>query len=86
MLNDFATASWFVPIVVLVAIAAVALLAFEIVMLISAIQNDKLSSTAKTWWIVGMCFVHPFIALAYYFMVLKGPIRKWGGLSRVHEI
>jgi len=73
MLNSFATASWLVPIAVLVAIVVVALLAFEIVMLINVIQNDKLSSTEKSWWFVGMCFVHPFVALAYYFMILKKP-------------
>lgn len=78
MLNNFATASWFVPIVVLVAIVVVALLAFEIVMLINVIQNDKLSSTEKTCWIAGMCFVHPFVALAYYFMILKKPRTEVG--------
>ncbi|HEY5266868.1 MAG TPA: hypothetical protein VIJ40_08655 [Acidimicrobiales bacterium] len=55
-----------------------AVLAFEILVIINAIQNVTLSATANAWWIVGMFLVHPFVAIAYYFMEYKMP-RKGPG-------
>lgn len=73
MFNNFAIVAWSAPIFVLVAIVALAVLAFEIFMVISAVQNDKISTTAKAWWVVGMFLVHPFVAVAYYFTEYKKP-------------
>jgi len=64
---DLALAASIEPIFILVALVAVAVLAFEIVMIINAIHNENISATAKTWWVVGMFLVHPFVAFAYYF-------------------
>lgn len=46
-------------------------LAFEVWMIINAIQNRELSDTAKLLWLLGMVFIHPFVAIAYYFMVYR---------------
>lgn len=71
MFNIFAVDAWILPIFALVAIVAVALLAFEILMIVNAIRNVKLSASAKAWWVVGMFLVHPFVAIAYYFVEYK---------------
>jgi len=45
----------------------VAILIFEIAMIISAIQNKHISQTARVWWVIGMFLVHPIVAVIYYF-------------------
>lgn len=51
----------------LVAIVVLLLLAFEVWMLVDAALNKKISDRAKTWWIIGMFLVHPFVAIVYLF-------------------
>ncbi|HEV3187846.1 MAG TPA: hypothetical protein VGZ04_07340 [Acidimicrobiales bacterium] len=75
MSNDLAVAPWFGPLFVLVALVAVAVLAFEILMILNVLRNDKLSATARAWWIVGMLLVHPFVAIAYRLTHYEKPRR-----------
>jgi hypothetical protein len=58
-----------VPIIGVVVIAVVALLffAFEIWMIVDVALNKAISDKAKTWWIIGILFIHPFVAIAYFF-------------------
>ena len=46
-------------------------LIFEILMLISAIQNKHITTDRRVLWIVGMFLIHPFVAIAYYFTDYK---------------
>ena len=43
-------------------------LAFEIWMLVDVFNNRKVPKYHKLWWIVGMFIIHPFVALAYFFV------------------
>ncbi len=52
------------PIIIL---AALLISAFEIWMIVDVAINKKISDKAKTWWIIGMVIIHPFIALVYFF-------------------
>jgi hypothetical protein len=52
-------------------IVLLAILAFEIAMFISVICNKHISGKAKALWIIGMLFIHPFVAIAYYFTDYK---------------
>jgi hypothetical protein len=52
---------------IIAAILIVAILVFEIAMLVSAIGNKHIDGSTKTLWIVGMFLIHPFVAIAYYF-------------------
>jgi len=76
MLNSLVMATWFWPMFVLAALLALAVLAFEILMIVNAVQNDSLSGTARIWWVVGMLLVHPFVAIASYFTDYKKPRRS----------
>jgi hypothetical protein len=73
MLNSLVMATWFVPMFVVAALLALAVLAFEILMIVNAVNNASLSGTARAWWVVGMLLVHPFVAIAYYFTDYKKP-------------
>ena len=53
--------------IVVVAVIALIILAFEIWMIIDAALSKHLSDKAKAWWIGGMLLVHPFVAIAYFF-------------------
>jgi hypothetical protein len=57
------------PIILLVVILVVAFLffAFEIWMIVDVALNKAISDKAKAWWIIGMLFIHPFVAIAYFF-------------------
>lgn len=44
---------------------------FELLMFINAIRNTTISDNRKILWIIGMLFVHPFVAIAYYFTDYK---------------
>jgi hypothetical protein len=48
-------------------IIALAILAFEVWMLVDVIQNRKISDQSKILWIIGMLLIHPFVAMIYYF-------------------
>lgn len=52
---------------VMIIILCVAILAFEISMLIDVIRNDQINSNTRTFWIVGMLLIHPIVAIFYYF-------------------
>lgn len=54
---------WF-PVLILVVLL---LFAFEIWMIVDAALNNKLTDKAKTWWIIGMLIIHPFVAIVYFF-------------------
>jgi hypothetical protein len=44
-----------------------AILVFEIAMVVSVIRNRSMSDTRQILWIVGMLFIHPVVAIVYYF-------------------
>ncbi|MFA5004333.1 MAG: hypothetical protein WC498_03605 [Candidatus Saccharimonadales bacterium] len=46
-----------------------AILAFEVWMFVDAVRNPKLTDNEKLIWCLGMIFVHPVIAIVYYFIV-----------------
>lgn len=51
------------------------ILAFEIWMLVDALQNDHISDTARIWWVLGIVFIHPFVAIIYYFTDYQKNVR-----------
>lgn len=55
------------PVMLVLAAAALAVLVFEVFMLVSAIRNPFITPTARALWIVGMLLVHPVVAIVYYF-------------------
>jgi|GEM_PF-2645176 len=60
--------------VVLLAIVVGALiLIFEVKMFIAALKNPYLNDTEKAIWCVAMLLIHPFVALAYYFLEDQKP-------------
>jgi hypothetical protein len=70
MLTRFAILDLGVPEVFIV-IILLAVLTFEIFMILSALQNKRLSDSTRALWIIGMLLVHPFVAVAYYFTDYK---------------
>jgi hypothetical protein len=48
-----------------------AVLAFEIMMLVHVIKNKNISSDRRLLWILGMLFIHPVVAIAYFFTDYK---------------
>lgn len=63
--------SIFTPIAVILLLLILAILIFELVMLINVIGNNYISGSTKLLWILGMLLIHPFIAIAYYFTDYK---------------
>lgn len=57
-------------------VLALLVLAFEIWMFFDCVLNKKLSDKAKVWWIIGMLLLHPFVAIAYYFIARRGLAKK----------
>jgi len=55
--------AWLQVIIVL----AILIAAFEIWMIVDVALKKNLSDKAKTWWIIGMIIVHPFVAIFYFF-------------------
>ncbi len=55
--------AWLPIIILIVLLIAI----FEVWMIVDAALNKKISDKAKTWWIIGMFIIHPFVAIAYYF-------------------
>ncbi|HEV2403339.1 MAG TPA: hypothetical protein VGS08_04000 [Candidatus Saccharimonadales bacterium] len=45
-----------------------AILIFEIVMFVHVIRNRKIAFNEKVLWAIGMLVLHPFVAIAYYFV------------------
>ena len=62
--NYLIFAGLMMPILVLIGLA---ILAFEIWMLVDLIRNPELSDERKILWAVGMILIHPIIAIVYYF-------------------
>jgi hypothetical protein len=52
------------PIIIVIAIL---IFAFEIWMIVDAAINKVITDKAKTWWIIGMLIIHPFVAIVYFF-------------------
>lgn len=52
----------------LLILGAAAVLAFEVWMFVDAVQNRRLTSEERILWCLGMLFIHPFVAIAYYFI------------------
>lgn len=48
-----------------------AVLAFEIIMLVDAIKNPRITTDRRVLWIVGMLLIHPIVAIVYYFTDYK---------------
>lgn len=44
------------------------ILAFEIWMLVDVIRNKHVPTEHKVWWIIGMCLIHPIVAIVYLFV------------------
>jgi hypothetical protein len=61
--NSWHLGAW-LPVLIVIALL---ILAFEVWMIVDAALNKKISSKAKTWWIIGMVIVHPFVAIVYFF-------------------
>jgi hypothetical protein len=71
MITSFAFLGLLSPVGMLIALFVLAVLVFEIVMFVNVIQNPRVSRNAKIFWIVGMLLLHPFVAIAYYFISYK---------------
>jgi uncharacterized membrane protein YhaH (DUF805 family) len=54
------------------AIIGVALLVFEIMMFVDAIQNKRLTDTEKWLWCIAMICLFPLVAVFYYFIARSG--------------
>jgi len=67
MLSAFAIFGLSAPLSIIVIIALLLILIFELAMLVSAILNQQISGNVKALWIVGMLLIHPFVAIGYYF-------------------
>jgi hypothetical protein len=59
------------PFIVVIALVILAFLFFEIAMFVSTILNKSLSTTKKLLWLIGMLLIHPFVAIAYYFICYR---------------
>ena len=62
-----------IAVVVLIILAVALILLFEIWMFIDVIRNEQISSDRKLLWCLGMIFIHPFIAIIYYFTDHRRP-------------
>jgi hypothetical protein len=71
MLNSFALLGLGLPLFLIVAIIGAAILVFEVMMIISAVTNKAIEDNRRVLWVVGMLFLHPFVAIAYYFTDYK---------------
>lgn len=56
-----------VGILLLIVLIVLAVLAFELWMLVSAVKNPAITTERKVLWIVLMFLIHPFVAIVYYF-------------------
>jgi len=73
MINSFAVITsyaQYLGIFLLLVLLAV-ILYFEIAMLLDAIKNKNISDSARTYWIIAMFLIHPFVAIYYYFTEYK---------------
>lgn len=54
--------------IALVVLVGIAIVLFEIKMFIDVIKNPNLSDIERIVWLAGMLLIHPFVAIAYYFI------------------
>lgn len=59
------------PLGLLIWLPLTLLLVFEVVMIIDAIKNKKLSDTEKVLWIVCIVLFNPIATLVYYFIASR---------------
>lgn len=57
--------------------------AFEIWMLVECLNDKKLKTYEKVWWVVGMFLVHPFVAIAYFIVSRTRSTRKSRAKTKV---
>lgn len=62
---------WPVWLIFIALCLAALILVFEVWMFFDCVLNKKLADTPKIWWIIGMLLLHPFVAIAYYFVVYR---------------
>ena len=53
----------------LMGLLVLGVLAFEIWMFVDAITNKRLSDSEKALWCIGMVFIHPIVAIVYFFVI-----------------
>jgi hypothetical protein len=51
----------------LLVLVLVAILAFELWMLVDVLTNRKVPVRHKVWWVILMFLIHPFTAIVYFF-------------------
>lgn len=51
-----------------------AIFIFEIWMFVDAVRNPRLTDTERLLWCLGMLFIHPFVAVVYYFIARSGRV------------
>lgn len=54
---------------VLLAVIAITLIVFEVLMFLDLLANTKLGNNQKWLWGIAMFLLHPFVAIAYYLKV-----------------
>lgn len=57
----------------IVALVIVIIFVFEVWMFIDAIKNPRLTDTERLLWCLGMLFIHPIVAIVYYFLEYSKP-------------
>ena len=55
------------PLATIFLLGIFALFAFEVWMIVNAIQNKHITDTARILWVIGMLTIHPVIAIVYFF-------------------
>ena len=65
--------NWLNPISLLL---VVLLFAFEFWMFVDVITNKKVPSQHKVLWVIGMLLLHPFVAIAYFYLSRSGYYKK----------
>ncbi|HSX33236.1 MAG TPA: hypothetical protein VLF91_02775 [Candidatus Saccharimonadales bacterium] len=51
----------------LVCLILLVVLTFEVAMFIHAVGNQAISDQTRMLWLIGMLFIHPIVAIVYYF-------------------
>jgi uncharacterized membrane protein YoaK (UPF0700 family) len=64
-------------VLLIVIVAVLAVLAFELVMFIHALLNKYISDKRKLLWLIGMILLHPFVAIAYLFTDYRTSDKNW---------
>ncbi|HEV7453882.1 MAG TPA: hypothetical protein VGO07_01340 [Candidatus Saccharimonadales bacterium] len=52
---------------IIIILAALLILAFEIAMFVDMLNNERLTQQNKIIWACAMLLLHPFVAIFYYF-------------------